>query len=248
MYALASLLGVVAVSMLVTRIATAVLAATGLSREEARFQARSALTGTGFTTSEAEAVVSHPLRRRVVMALMLLGNAGVVAAASSLIIGFRPGGTRDLWLVIELIVGLIALVLLSRSRWVDRRLTRLIGLALGRWTDLPCRDQASLLELSGDWSVSELHVQPGDWTAGKTLGELGLDERGIRVLGITHDDGGYDGSPTAATAVGPGDLLIVYGREPVIRELDERQDADGGPSRSSTSSPARTRPERSTRA
>jgi len=34
--------------------------ATGLSRESARFQARSALTGGGFTTTESEAVVRHP--------------------------------------------------------------------------------------------------------------------------------------------------------------------------------------------
>lgn len=147
MVALFSLLGVIAVSLVITRVATVVLTATGLSREEARFQARSALTGTGFTTSEAEAVVNHPIRRRVVMFLMLLGNAGVVAAASTLIIGFRPGGTRDYWLVIQLFGGLILLVMFSRSRWVDQRLTKLIARALERWTDLPTRAEATLLAL-----------------------------------------------------------------------------------------------------
>ncbi len=45
-------LTVLALSMLITGLATSALAMTGLSREAARFQARSAFTGTGFTTKE----------------------------------------------------------------------------------------------------------------------------------------------------------------------------------------------------
>jgi Trk-type K+ transport system membrane component len=103
MYAIASLLAVLAVSLLVTRVATVVLAASGMSGESARFQARSAFTGAGFTTTESEAVVAHPLRRRVVMLLMLVGNVGFVAAASSLILGFHaaqrgpPGCASSSW-------------------------------------------------------------------------------------------------------------------------------------------------------
>ncbi len=69
MSAVLSLVVVVALGLLTTRVATVALTMTGMSLEHARFQARSALTGTGFTTSEAEAVVGHPARRRIVMAL-----------------------------------------------------------------------------------------------------------------------------------------------------------------------------------
>ena len=48
--------------MLVTRVAARALTLTELSSEAARFQARSAFTGVGFTTSEAEGIVSHPVR------------------------------------------------------------------------------------------------------------------------------------------------------------------------------------------
>ncbi len=41
-------------SVLITKIATESLVHTGLSKEAARFQARSAFTGVGFTTKEAE--------------------------------------------------------------------------------------------------------------------------------------------------------------------------------------------------
>ena len=73
-----TLLIIVMLSLLITRIASEALTHTGLSRESARFQARSAFSGVGFTTSESEQVVNHPVRRRILMVLMMLGNAGIV--------------------------------------------------------------------------------------------------------------------------------------------------------------------------
>lgn len=69
---------IITLSILVTRVATVALTLTltGLSRESAKFQARSAFSGAGFTTTESEDVVNHPIRRRVIMSLMLIGNAG----------------------------------------------------------------------------------------------------------------------------------------------------------------------------
>lgn len=67
MVAVASIFSVAVISLVITRIATLAFVLTGMSTEAARFQARSALTGTGFTTGESEAVVNHPVRRRIVM-------------------------------------------------------------------------------------------------------------------------------------------------------------------------------------
>lgn len=88
MIAIFSLLVVLILSLLITRIATVALTLTGLSRESARFQARSAFTGVGFATHEAENVVNHPVRRRILMLLMLLGNAGIVTVIASMILAF----------------------------------------------------------------------------------------------------------------------------------------------------------------
>lgn len=223
MFAIASLLLVVVVSLLITRVAAAILVATGMSRQAARFQARSAFTGAGFTTSESEQVVNHPLRRRVIMLLMLLGNAGIVAAASTLILGFKSGGVGPAWVrVLELAAGLLALLYLSRSSWVDRRLTALIGRMLHRYTDVAVRDVGNLLDLSGNHAVVELAVAPGDWTAGRSLGELALREEGVVVLGITRPGGRYVASPTRATRVDAGDVLLVYGGSDAVRDLDRR--------------------------
>ena len=59
MVALASVIIIVLVSLILTRVATVALIQTGLSRETAQFQARSALTGTGFTTSESAVSYTH---------------------------------------------------------------------------------------------------------------------------------------------------------------------------------------------
>ncbi|HZD86796.1 MAG TPA: TrkA C-terminal domain-containing protein [Gaiellaceae bacterium] len=223
MIAIASLLVVVLISLLVTRVATVALIATGLSREMARFQARSAFTGTGFTTGEAEAVVNHPVRRRIVLLLMLAGNAGLAAVVASLMLGFTRGGTGATgYRVLELIVGLVALLLLARSRWVDRRLTPVIGRLLSRYTDVPLRDYASLLELEQGYRVQELAVAAQDWLAGRSLAELSLREEGLVVLGISQRKGGWVGVPTGATRVEPGDTLVVYGKSDAVCELDGR--------------------------
>jgi hypothetical protein len=223
MVAITSLLFVITLSLLITRVATVILTATGMSRQAARFQARSAFTGAGFTTSESEQVVNHPLRRRVIAALMLLGNAGIVASASSAILGLRSGGWGAVgWRGLELVLGLLVLVFLSRSQWVDVRLTRLIGRILRRFTDLPTRDLDNLLDLSGSYAVSELAVRDGDWLAGRTLGALDLASEGVMVLGVTRSDGRYLGAPHPDARVRSGDVLVIYGEEHHVDELDRR--------------------------
>jgi hypothetical protein len=156
MLALLSLLSVLVISILVVRVATVALTLTGLSHELARFQARLALTGSGFTTSESESVVSHPVRRRIIMTLMLLGNAGIVTVVSSLILSFinrepAQGLTAALWFrVFVLIGGLVLLWWAAHSQWVDRWMSRVIMRALKRWTNLEIRDYAGLLRLASD--------------------------------------------------------------------------------------------------
>lgn len=229
MIAISSLLIVVLISLIVTRVATVALIATGMSREMARFQARSAFTGTGFTTREAESVVDHPVRRRIVLLLMLAGNAGLAAVVASLMLGFTRGGAgATSYRVLELIVGLFVLLALARSRWVDRRLTPLISRFLSRYTDVPVRDYAALLELEQGFRVLELTVDPEDWLCGRTLAELRLRDEGIAVLGVRRQSGGWIGVPDGATRVEDGDTLVLYGQEAAICELDSRPRGPAG--------------------
>jgi K+/H+ antiporter YhaU regulatory subunit KhtT len=229
MLALASLIAIVLISLLITRVATVALAASGLSREAARFKARSALSGVGFTTSESEAVVNHPVRRRIVMVLMLLGSAGVITVIGTLILSFgHADAHQGLNRTAVLLVALALLWLLARSRWVDARLSRLIARALDRWADIEVRDYSALLHLADRYAVMELAVEPGEWMAGKALRELDLRSEGVLILGIARAEGDYVAVPQFDTRIEAGDTLLAYGFEDRLRELDRRPTGEAG--------------------
>jgi hypothetical protein len=226
-----SLLVVLVMSLIITRIATVALTLTGMSQPVAQFQARSALTGAGFTTSESERVTAHPVRRRIIMALMLIGNTGLVLGAS-LVILLLSRGENDVAARSQqfalLIGGLVALYVVARSAWVERGLRRAIERVLSRHTDLGSRDYGSLLRLGGEYRVAELLVEPDDWMADHTLAELALMDEGVLVLGITRAGGEYLGAPGAGRRIEAGDTVMLYGREADIRSLDQRRAGVGG--------------------
>lgn len=229
MAALIILLTVVAISILVTRIASRMLVLTGLSEETARFQARSAFSGVGFTTDEAEHVVNHPVRRRIVLTLMLLGNAGLVTAISTFVLSFVGSGSTDETLErgLVLVAGLLVMAYLAKSERVDRYLTRLIERALNRFTDLEVVDYRTLLHLGEGYRVSRVKVGENSWLAHKTLRELNLPQEGILVLCIETDTT-RDCAPRGDDKIRPGDMLVLYGRRESLAELSERLADDAG--------------------
>jgi hypothetical protein len=227
-----SLLLVIVVSLLVVRIATVALVHTGLSHQLARFQARSAFTGAGFTTSESEKVTHHPVRRRIILLLMLLGNAGIVTAMSSLMLSFlsidNSGSSTVGIRVLTIAAGIAALWGVAHSGWIDRHLTRLIEWSLKRWTDLDVRDYSGLLHLAGGYAVVELEVEPEDWMAKRQLQRLKLSDEGVLILGVERPGGHYVGAPRGSTRLEPGDTVIMYGPRESIVNLDERRAGSEG--------------------
>ena len=229
MVALVSLLTIMVISIVVVRVATIALSHTGVSQELAHFQARSAFTGTGFTTSEAERVVNHPVRRQIIMWLMLLRNAGLVSGVSSLVLTFvstRRDPTDTHRIILWLVLGLVVIWVFSTSRWVDRNLSRLIRWMLRRFTDLDVRDFDSLLNLSDNFSVAEMSVEEDSWLLGQELSELALTREGILILGIHRANGHFVGVPRGDAKVALDDRLIVYGHANALQSLDQRKRKD----------------------
>ena len=83
--------------MTVIRFGTIALMLTGLSHSLARFQARSAFFQVGFTTAEAESVVNHPVRREIILIMILAGNAGFVTVVSTVILSFTNAPEEGVW-------------------------------------------------------------------------------------------------------------------------------------------------------
>jgi len=108
---------------------------TGMSRETARFQARSAFTGCGYTTQESEDIINHPVRRQIVMTLMLLGNLGIGAAVATLMLSFmRAAESEYWWLKLSfLAMGLAILWGAAGNRTLERHLNRIMAWGLKFW-------------------------------------------------------------------------------------------------------------------
>jgi len=230
MVGLISLFIVVIASLLVSRVATTMLVLTGLSKDIAEFQARSAFYGVGFTTIESELVMNDPLRRQIVMTLGLLGNAGVFTVLVSLVLSFNnvDNSGQALQRMGLLAGGLTIVWLFSTSKIADRWLTRLIEALLRRVTHLDTRDYVGLLRLTNDWMVGEIKVEAGAWLADVPLRDLDLPEEGVVVLGIDRADKRWVGAPTGTAALHEGDVVVVYGtREAIDRVGRRRRDSDG---------------------
>lgn len=239
MVAVASLLVVIALSLLVVRVGAVALELTGLSEDVARFQALSAFSGAGFTTTETESVVTHPARRGVVAVLIRLGSVGIVTAISSLLLSFVGAGEATPDRLGVLVLGVVALLALARSRWFNRLLTPLIERTLQRYTTLDLRDYADLLSLGEDYRIVEIDVDEDSWLADQRLDELSLTDEGVLVLGVIRGDGSYLGAPQPDTRLEVGDTIVSYGRGGRLEELSERRPGDAEAHRRAVAAHAR---------
>lgn len=223
---LVSFLLVILFSMIVVRIGTKALQKTGLSEDVASFQALSAFTGVGFTTSESEYVVNHPVRRNIVKWMIRLGSAGLTSAVASLVLTFV--GNTPLEMATNgagLAAGLAGLYAFSRSKLLDKLLGKFIEWASIRWTTVKIIDYEHVLGLSKGYTISIIRVKPGCWLDGKTLREARLREEGVIVLGVYRPVGRgeiYIGAPHPDFRLKAYDRIVCYGPEEVLEKLPER--------------------------
>jgi hypothetical protein len=224
MYAVATFLIVAVISMVFGLMATGALIATGVPPEIASFQARSAFTGSGFTTTEAENVVNHPVRRRIISATMFAGNLGTPTLVVSVLIGLLapgPGSTTERSLVA--ISGVMLMLLIVGNRPVKRAMVR-VGQHYARRRLLPALDRPeNLLSLGLDFSITAVRVaeQPGE-----TYRSLkGLEDAipGAKVLGVRRG-AEYFGEPPVDITLKEGDELVVYGRTELLSVLAAQPD------------------------
>jgi len=229
MIAVLSLLLVATLFVTAGRVATIALVGTGMSSDVANFQSRSALMGVGYTTIESEDVINHPVRRRIILWLMTFGNAGVITGITSLLLGFvNAEADQTVRRGVLLIIGLLAILIATRSRALTRTLGRFTRWALARWTTLDTRDLASLLRFSGDYGIIELQARGEDWLVERPLARLHLPDEGIVVLGIDRHDGDFLGAPTGQSVVRAGDTVIAYGLLTHLQDLDDRHKGRDG--------------------
>jgi hypothetical protein len=223
MYAVATFLIVALLSLLFTRLATGALIATGMPPEVAGFQARSAFTGAGFTTTEAENVVNHPMRRRVISTTMFVGNLGVPTLVVSVLLGFlAPGPGETSSRAVALGVGIAVLVALAFSPPVTR-----FFVEAGRRGTLPMLRRAlsgrvvPLLALGDGYQI--VAVSLSDDVPLRSIRGLQQALPDVRVLGIRpagRSDAFVSRPPSDVEVHAGDDLVVLTGREELARRHD----------------------------
>ncbi len=226
MIALISLFVIIIVSIIVVRIGAIALELTGIPHEIAAFQAQSAFSGTGFTTTEAEEIVNHYVRRKIIRVLIMLGSAGLTSSIATLIVAF-VGQSRQAMTIrgLLLLFGLFLIYLFARSRMIYDFMKRVITRLLRKYSAFTIVDYQEILGLSKGYGIGRFVVKEKSWLIGKTLKSLDVRKEGILILSIRRKVGDRTetiGAPTADVVIRAGDELICYGKTEAVRNLSER--------------------------
>jgi len=219
------------VAFLVVRVGAIALTMTGLHRETASFQAISAFFGVGFTTKEAELVVSNPVRRRIIQHLIITGNLGITSGLATFIVTIlSDGGEHELnpLQILGIVLGgVLAIFVFLNAKPIRVVLDWSIRQSLKRAGVLRPINYDLMLRAMYGYAVAEMRVTEETDVVGKSLRESGLRDRGVLVLGIFREAGAYVGTPGPDDRLQPGDTLLVYGQEEALRAVGAGADPAG---------------------
>lgn len=211
----------VLISFLFVRGAAIALMMTGLEKKKARFQALSAFSGTGFTTKEAELVINHPVRRKIMSWLMIMGNAGVVTVIVTATSSFATSRGFQLPInVLILVLGIFLIYKIMTHRKIIKKWENFIEKKLIK---SPAFEEAStedLLHFLEGYGLVKKIIREGSPLIGNSISECRLNEKGALVLGIERSMN-WIPIPKAHEKIEIDDRLVVYGPNDVLKELSK---------------------------
>jgi len=231
MIAIIGLFTILILALTTIRIGAIALELTGLSNDVAAFQAQSAYSGVGFTTSESESIVNHPVRRKIIRTMILLGSAGITTTIAALIVALIGINSENLPVNVSFMAaGLCAIYFLARAKIVYRIMRKMITRMLSKFTTLNIKDYHELLGIGHGYSISRYIVARDNWVLGLSIKELGLNKEGTLILSInrTEDDEEKVIIPNGDTVLQEGDQLTLYGRCKSCQCLAKRPKGEKG--------------------
>jgi amino acid transporter len=200
------------------------LEATGMERSRARFQAMSALTGTGFTTREAENIVGHPRRRLIVGWMMFLGSVGIILFLLILlviiVVGIKPAKPTSAVTLVLSALPAVALMVLYWIGVLDKLATKIVNWLKRTGYFKPELSNTEIIYHAGEYSLARLTIGKAAPEVGSTISDTGLVKGNIKVLAIERGDKVMF-YPEAKEVVQAGDHLIYYGRTEEINKITE---------------------------
>jgi hypothetical protein len=191
------------------------LEATGMERRRARFQALSALTGTGFTTREAEDIVGHPKRRFIASWLIFLGSVGIILFLLILLViilvGVKPATPTSPFVYIFASLPAVALLVLFWIGILDKLATVIVNRMKRSSYFTPDVSIREIVHQAGDYSVARLTIGRKAPEVGCKISDTSLAKHKITILAIERGDKTLP-SPQAKEVVQAGDHLLCYGK------------------------------------
>jgi hypothetical protein len=219
MYFLFPTLLAILFSFLVVRGASVALMMTGMEKKKARFQALSAFSGTGFTTKEAEFVVNHPQRRKIVTWLIIFGNAGIVTVIVTATSSMATSRGYHLPInIVILAVGIFLIYKIATYKKFTRYWEKFIENKLIKSPVFEEATTEELLHFLEGYGLVKKIVGVKSGLIGKTLVKSHLREKGAVVLGIEREKS-WIPVPKANEVIKRGDRLVVYGPLNALRNI-----------------------------
>jgi hypothetical protein len=186
-----------------------VFAAAGLPPKAAMFEARSALVGAGYTTSQSEYVVRNPAARRFASTLVLLGYFGPTLILALLGVSFViPTGedltTRTITLVV-LIGGLFLFDRLGAIRAIGARPARAVA------KRLLADDTFETWVVVGDRVIAAVLIPKEPERSEPMIATL--NDPSVRISAVEPAEPGQPTFPdeTQVVAPRPGDRVVAFG-------------------------------------
>lgn len=192
----------------IMEIAATALKLTGINIHIARFQALSALTGTGFTTRETESMMKHRQRRIIVMILMIVGPIGFISILGS--VWFSIKEEVFLYELLAILVAIFIILRIFKSKLIGSLFHRAIERQIKKRRSFRKVVLEEVLTLDDNLGVCEFQVNENSRIAGRKLSDTNFKNEGFMVLAIERE-GSVLSVPKGADIIQIGDRLVVFG-------------------------------------
>jgi hypothetical protein len=226
----------IVVVVIMVRVGAIAFELTGMPWEQAKFQALSCFTLTGFTTREALLVTRHPQRKKIAALMMILGYASSISLIATFVNFLRPifdaGQTHynipltAMWIpdflfqIGKLAILVICLLLLCkfflRSRlWenismrIRERIRKANLIKNVTFEDMAIGDKG--------FGIMRIAVNENDVFSGKPIAESGFKKTtGAQILTIERESK-VIANPEAGEMILPGDVIYCFGYRKNLR-------------------------------
>jgi hypothetical protein len=217
-------LSIILVYVIFIEIFTIIFRLTGLTNDKARFQVISLFTNSGFTTQEAELIVSSKVRRRIANITMLSGfvlNVTVISILVNVFITLGSAQSSDVLKFFLFIGGFFALVyILKKLKVFDKLFRNLVERLTNRVIYGSGNNIIEILDHVGKNSIAQVKVYNlPEPLEDKTLEKSDVRQNySINFLAIIRG-GETNANVTKDDVILKNDTVIVFGKPQNIKRL-----------------------------